>query len=95
MHKEFEVLRFLLLGIYFTQEGLTLEDYFDGIFLSYQIKAVKPDPEAFRQVIKLSGVIPEETLFIDDSQKNLDSASGFGFETLLSDEPDHFMKYFI
>ena len=79
---------------YFTQEGLTLDDYFDGIYLSYQINAAKPDPEAFRQVIKQSGVNPEETLFIDDSQKNLNTASTFGFETLLCSEPDDYFRYF-
>ncbi len=79
---------------YFTQEGLSVEDYFDGIYLSYKIKAVKPDPDAFRQVISLSGVNPEETLFIDDSSRNLDSASSFGFETYLCREEDDYFQFF-
>ena len=79
---------------YFTQEGLSVEDYFDGIFLLYKIRAVKPDHDAFRQVIRLSGIDPEETLFIDDSQRNLDSASSFGFVTFLSSEDDDFFHIF-
>ena len=29
------------------------------------------------------GIKPEETLFLDDSQRNLDAAAEFGFRTLL------------
>jgi putative hydrolase of the HAD superfamily len=29
------------------------------------------------------GIKPEETLFLDDSQKNLDAAAELGFQTLL------------
>ncbi|MDO5571513.1 MAG: HAD family phosphatase [Bacteroidales bacterium] len=68
----------------FTQLGLTINNYFDDIFCSYQIKAIKPDPQAFQSVIEISGIVPEETLFIDDSQNNLNAAMAFGFETLLA-----------
>lgn len=67
----------------FAQEGLTVEDYFDDIFLSYRLKACKPNAEIFEKVIASSHIVPQETLFFDDSQKNLDAAAALGFKTHL------------
>ena len=64
-------------------EGLTVEDYFDDIYLSYRLKACKPNAEIFEKVIASSHIVPQETLFFDDSQKNLDTAAALGFKTHL------------
>lgn len=68
---------------YFRVAGKEMEDYFDGMVLSYEAKAAKPDLKIFEYAIKHLDIKPEETLFLDDSQKNLDSAARLGFETLL------------
>ena len=67
----------------FRQEGLEREDYFDGIVTSFEAKSIKPDAKIFHTVVEKLGIKPEETLFLDDSQKNLDAASQLGFHTLL------------
>lgn len=79
---------------YFKQEGLTVDDYFDDIFLSYELGAIKPDPKIFRKVLEISGVNPEETLFIDDSQANLEASQIFGFETYLAPQNSDFSAIF-
>ena len=56
----------------FAQEGLSITDYFDDVYLSYRLKSCKPDIAIFKKVIELSRIVPQETLFFDDSQKNLD-----------------------
>lgn len=53
----------------FAQEGLSITDYFDDVYLSYRLKSCKPDIAIFKKVIKLSRIVPQETLFFDDSQK--------------------------
>ena len=68
----------------FTAEGLTMNDYFDRIFTSYELGISKPDPRCFQAVIDQSGIIPSETLFLDDSQANLDVAAQMGFKTYLA-----------
>lgn len=73
----------------FERNGRRLSDYFDGTFLSYELKCLKPDPEIFRKVAQ-AGVVPAETLFVDDSQRNLDVAVPFGFDTLLVDQQTPF-----
>lgn len=67
----------------FRKAGHDVNFYFDGIVRSYKVGAMKPDPKIFQAVIDLLGIDPAETLFMDDSQKNLDAAAMFGFKTLL------------
>lgn len=63
----------------FTADGHTMDDYFDKIYLSYELHELKPSEAIFRKVIADSGVIPAETLFIDDGRKNVDAAQALGF----------------
>ena len=53
------------------------------LFISSEIGCIKPDKEAFEYVIDW-GIDPQNTLFIDDKQENLDVAKEFGFYTLLA-----------
>ncbi len=67
----------------FTHEGKTREDYFDGIVTSFDARALKPAEKIFRYAEETLGIKPSETLFLDDSQRNLDAAAALGFHTLL------------
>ncbi|MDE6368403.1 MAG: HAD family phosphatase [Muribaculaceae bacterium] len=67
----------------FTKEGKVREDYFDGMVTSVEAKSMKPDEKIFRYAIDKLGIRPEETIFLDDSQRNLDAAARIGFKTLL------------
>ncbi|MBQ0008355.1 MAG: HAD family phosphatase [bacterium] len=59
-------------------------EYFDDLFLSNEMHLAKPDPEIFNELICRTGINPAESIFVDDLQKNLDTASALGFHTLLS-----------
>lgn len=74
----------------FTQEGFVREDYFDGIVTSFRAKALKPDRRIFDYACRTLGITPAETLFLDDSQRNLDAAAALGFNTLLISPGDEF-----
>lgn len=63
----------------FTVDGKTMEEYFDGIFLSYEMHELKPSEEIFRKMIDASGMLPSEALLIDDGQRNIDTARRLGF----------------
>lgn len=67
----------------FRQQGRDVNYYFDGIVRSYVAGVMKPAPGIFEYAIEKLGIKPEETLFLDDSQRNLDAAAKFGFHTLL------------
>ena len=65
----------------FDYQGHKAEDYFDQIFLSHEIHELKPSPDTFRKVALMAGIVPEETLFIDDLQASCDAAATLGFHT--------------
>lgn len=67
----------------FRQEGYDINYYFDEIVTSFEARSIKPDRLIFETVITKCGINPEETLFLDDSQKNLDAAAQLGFKTAL------------
>lgn len=67
----------------FAQEGLDVNAYFDGITVSYKAHSNKPDRKIFEYAIDTMGINPEETLFFDDGQENLDAAAQLGFKTAL------------
>ena len=56
---------------------------FDGLFLSHEIHERKPNASYFEKVAKAMNAEPDEVLFVDDTQSNLDGASALGFQTLL------------
>lgn len=67
----------------FAQEGLDVNAYFDGITVSYIARSNKPDRKIFEYAIATMGIVPQETLFFDDGQENLDVAAQLGFKTAL------------
>lgn len=71
--------------------GKEMADYFDGMVLSYKAKAIKPDPAIFEYAINHLCIEPGETVFFDDSRRNLDASEAFGFKTALVEPGMEFM----
>lgn len=65
----------------FCMAGRPLTDYCDKIYASFEIGLTKPDKRIFEYMIKDSEIIPEETLFIDDSKRNVEAGASFGMLT--------------
>lgn len=78
----------------FTADGRTMDDYFDKMYLSYQMKSLKPSEEIFRMMIADSGMHPEETLFIDDSKTNVEAARKLGFAVYMPAPGEDFAHLF-
>ena len=62
----------------FDDAGVPLVATFRKCFFSYELKTLKPSAEFYLAVMKEIGLAPEEMLFIDDSQKNVDGALAVG-----------------
>lgn len=75
----------------FQQEGFTINEYFDGITTSYEAHSCKPNREIFDYAVRTMGIRPEETLFFDDGQANVDAARALGFQAELVPEGGEFM----
>jgi 2-haloacid dehalogenase len=55
---------------------------FEGIIVSGQEKLVKPDKEIYELLLSRYALLPDESLFIDDSIKNIETARELGFATI-------------
>ena len=62
----------------FDDAGAPLAATFRKCFFSYELKTLKPSAEFYLAVMKEIGLAPEEMLFIDDSQKNVDGDLAVG-----------------
>ena len=67
--------------------------YFDGWVPSFEVHAYKPDAEIFRIARERFGLVPERTLFLDDSEANCRAAAGLGFRTAHVRPGTEFMDY--
>ena len=65
----------------FHYKAFRVEDYFEKIFLSYEMKMVKPDVAIFEKLLEETGIDPRETFFIDDSAENCRVAETLGIST--------------
>lgn len=72
-----------------TEFGFESNDHlFEKTYYSHLIGIRKPDTAIFEKVLNENGLKPEETLFIDDIQANLDKANALGIQTFLMKAPD-------
>ena len=74
----------------FTADGKTMDDYFDAVYLSYQLCELKPSEAIFRKMIAADGMLPAQTLFIDDGQRNVDAAQSLGFSVYMPGPEEDF-----
>lgn len=74
----------------FSKSGKTLSDYFDKCYLSYEMNAVKPALSIFQKMIDDSGLVPSETLFVDDGPINIITGKQFGFKTYQPENGEDF-----
>lgn len=55
---------------------------FDVLVWSYQLRIAKPDPQIYLHTLQQLGAKPEEALFLDDKQVNVDAAIALGMKSL-------------
>ncbi len=71
------------------------DQLFEKVYYSQQMLLRKPDVEIFQKVIDDNNLIPEETLFIDDSPQHLVGAQKAGLNVLLMDRHPKELKAFL
>lgn len=60
---------------------------FETFALSFELKALKPEPQIYRQAAALAGVPLEGLFFIDDRADNVTQALELGMDALLFESP--------
>ena len=66
----------------FDGEGHPISHFFDALYLSFQCKVMKPRREIFEMMLSGQESLPEETLFVDDGPRNVETAASMGMQTL-------------
>jgi HAD superfamily hydrolase (TIGR01509 family) len=57
--------------------------FFDDYVLSYEVRAIKPDPRIYREAVKRSGALPASCIFVDDLEENITGATALGLKAIL------------
>ena len=65
-----------------SEYGFDFSTLFEQDYYSHKMGMRKPNPEIFKVVLENHELIPEETLFIDDSEENIKAASDLGIKAL-------------
>jgi len=58
-----------------------LAPYFNQLYMSYEVGMRKPDAEIFEHLLNQEKLIPEKTLFIDDTIIHIETARKLGIQT--------------
>ncbi|WP_461139929.1 HAD family hydrolase [Spirosoma pomorum] len=71
----------------------TLEDIFERVFYSYEVRLAKPSPEIYQHVLTEAKLVAEETMFLDDNAANIQSAATLGIQAVHVQAPKTILEY--
>lgn len=69
-------------------DRLGLEEVFDAVVLSFEARAMKPDPAIYRAALDALGADASQAVFVDDQPRYCDGAAALGIETRLILRPN-------
>ena len=61
---------------------------FDGYILSYEIKAMKPQPAIYEAMEHLCGLRGSDLIYLDDRAENIAAGAARGWRTILHENPE-------
>jgi len=71
----------------FAQRRFEFLQWFRAIFLSAQVRLVKPDPRIFKHFCETFALRPEQIVYIDDLQHNVEAARAIGMHAIRFSDP--------
>lgn len=71
------------------------DDLFHKAYFSFDLHLLKPNPEVYEFVINQHGLIPAETLFLDDKAENIEAAKKLGIITYQLTKPERIRDIFV
>jgi putative hydrolase of the HAD superfamily len=74
----------------FLARSFTFLRHFEGLILSYEVGALKPDTRIFEQALRKSGAPASDLLFVDDQEINVKAAGTLGIEGFTFLNPGQF-----
>ena len=77
------------------QNRFQVWDYFELVTDSARVGVAKPDPAIFEWTLGRLGLEPQQTLFTDDQQHNVDAAAELGMRAALFTHANEFRAYLV
>ncbi len=71
----------------------TLEDLFERVFYSYDVRMAKPSSAIYEHVLTEAGLLAEETAFFDDNAANIQAAARLGIQAVHVQPPKTILDY--
>jgi 2-haloacid dehalogenase len=71
----------------FAQRRFDFLQWFRAIFLSAKVRLVKPDPRIFKHFCETFALRPEQIVYIDDLQDNVEAARTIGMHAIRFGDP--------
>ena len=65
------------------EDAMAFLDETDGGILSYRDQLIKPDPAIYNLLAERYSLVPEKTVFIDDTEVNIDTAKSLGWNGIV------------
>ena len=56
--------------------------HFDDLILSYEVRAMKPQPEIFQAALEVAGCLPQECFYTDDITAYIEAARRMGIDAV-------------
>ena len=75
-----------------TADSLDFMKEMDGGIMSYEVHQIKPDAEIFHTLLDRYGLKAEESIFLDDTNINVDAARGVGMQGLLVESQEQAIR---
>ncbi len=74
------------------KETFPFFNFFEDIIISGEVLLQKPDPRIFNLLFKSFNIIPQHSVYIDDSYVNIKTAKKLGMQTVYFQTPKQFKK---
>ena len=65
------------------RKAYPLLNHFHELVLSYEVKAMKPDPRIYREAVAKAGCRPEECFYTDDIPEYVEGANRYGIDAVV------------
>jgi len=69
-----------------------VEELFQKLFLSYEMKLLKPDEDYFHHIVEDLKIDPSHCVFIDDMGPNIRAAQNVGISAIQFESADQLRK---
>ncbi|WP_266366827.1 HAD family hydrolase [Tellurirhabdus rosea] len=71
----------------------TLNELFEKVYYSYEIRMMKPSPDIYQYVLDDAGLVAGETVFLDDNADNIRGAAELGIVAVQVQPPLTILDY--